>query len=86
MLWLYRKVIFGELINKDAAGMVDLSKREIAIFAPLIALVFFMGIYPSYFLDPMAPTMEIILNAYYDGIEQMAQAPDISTLPQIVFP
>ena len=47
MLWLYRRVIFGKLTRDDLKAILDLSPREIAVFAPLILLVLWMGIYPS---------------------------------------
>jgi NADH-quinone oxidoreductase subunit M len=53
MLYLYRRVVFGKITRDDVKGMLDLSPREIAIFAPLIALVLWMGIYPASFLKPM---------------------------------
>jgi NADH-quinone oxidoreductase subunit M len=53
MLWLYRKVIFGDLTKENLKSILDLSPREIAIFAPLIVLVFWMGIYPASFLTPL---------------------------------
>jgi NADH-quinone oxidoreductase subunit M len=53
MLWLYRRVIFGKLEKKELKDILDLSPREIAVFAPLVILVFWMGIYPSSFLDVM---------------------------------
>jgi len=53
MLWLYRRVIFGALTKEELKGILDLSPREIAIFAPLVAIVFWMGIYPNAFLDVM---------------------------------
>jgi len=49
MLWLYRRVIFGKLEKPDLKGLLDLSPREVAIFAPLILIVFWMGIYPGSF-------------------------------------
>ncbi|MEI6986528.1 MAG: proton-conducting transporter membrane subunit, partial [Rhodospirillaceae bacterium] len=49
MLWLYRRVIFGKLTNIDCREMADLSLREIAVFAPLVILVLWMGIYPTSF-------------------------------------
>lgn len=54
MLYLYRRVVFGKLTRDDLKTMLDLDRREIAIFAPLVVLVLWMGIYPSSFLDPMA--------------------------------
>ncbi len=53
MLWLYRRVIFGALTKEELKGILDLSPREIAIFAPLVVIVFWMGIYPNAFLDVM---------------------------------
>jgi NADH-quinone oxidoreductase subunit M len=49
MLYLYRRVIFGRLTKADLRGILDLSPREIAIFAPLAVLTLWMGIYPSSF-------------------------------------
>ncbi|QNT70666.1 NADH-quinone oxidoreductase subunit M [Defluviicoccus vanus] len=51
MLYLYRRVIFGTLTKDALKSMMDLTPREIAIFAPLVVLVLWMGIYPSSFLD-----------------------------------
>ena len=53
MLWLYRRVVFGEQKNKDAAAMPDLDWRELAMVAPLAAAVLWMGVYPESFLAPM---------------------------------
>ena len=48
-LYLYRRVIFGSLTRDDLKSILDLSPREIAVFAPLVALTLWMGIYPSSF-------------------------------------
>lgn len=53
MLWLYRKVIFGEITNKKLLTIPDLSFREKVTLYPLAALVIFIGIYPSFVLDKM---------------------------------
>jgi NADH-quinone oxidoreductase subunit M len=49
MLYLYRRVIFGRLTKEDLRHILDLSPREWAVFAPLIVLTFWMGVYPSSF-------------------------------------
>jgi NADH-quinone oxidoreductase subunit M len=49
MLYLYRRVIFGVLTRDDLKSILDLSPREIAVFAPLVFLTLWMGIYPSSF-------------------------------------
>ena len=49
MLYLYRRVIFGRITRDDLRNILDLSPREWAVFAPLIVLTLWMGIYPSSF-------------------------------------
>ena len=61
MLWLYRRVIFGKLEKADLMTILDLSPREIAVFAPLVLLVLWMGIYPKSFLEFMSPTVEQLI-------------------------
>jgi len=53
MLYLYRRIAFGEQKNKDAAAMPDLDWREWAMMAPIAAAVLWMGVYPESFLAPM---------------------------------
>ncbi len=53
MLYLYRRVIYGDQKNADAAAMPDLSLREWAMLAPIAAAVLWMGVYPETFMAPM---------------------------------
>jgi NADH-quinone oxidoreductase subunit M len=53
MLYLYRRIIFGTITRDDLRTMLDLSPREKLIFAPLLVLVLWMGIYPTSFLTPI---------------------------------
>ncbi|TPG22658.1 NADH-quinone oxidoreductase subunit M [Sphingomonas koreensis] len=53
MLYLYRRIAFGELVHDDVKLMPDLSVREIALLAPIAAVVLWMGVYPQSFLAPM---------------------------------
>ncbi len=53
MLYLYRRIAYGEQVNADAAAMPDLSVREMALLAPIAAAVLWMGVYPESFLAPM---------------------------------
>jgi len=53
MLYLYRRVAFGEQKNADAAAMPDLSAREWLMMVPLAAAVLWMGVYPESFLAPI---------------------------------
>ena len=51
MLWLYQRVMFGELEHEENQNLPDLNWREIATFVPLIILAFWIGLYPKVFLD-----------------------------------
>jgi NADH-quinone oxidoreductase subunit M len=64
MLWLYRRVIFGKLEKADLMEILDLSPREIAIFAPLVLIVLWMGIYPASFTAIMGPSVDRLLAGY----------------------
>ncbi len=61
MLYLYRRVIFGKLEKENLKKILDMSKTEFAVFAPLIVLTLWMGIYPSSFLDVMHVSVEHLI-------------------------
>jgi len=61
MLYLYRRIIFGELTKDALKKIADMSPREWALFAPLIILTLWMGIYPLPFLDIMQVSVENLL-------------------------
>ncbi len=50
-LWLYRRVVFGDLIKQSLAQIQDMDRRETAVIAPLVAATLILGIYPSLALD-----------------------------------
>ena len=68
-LWLYRKIVFGELTKDSLKGILDMNKREIAIFVPLILLTIWMGVYPNSFLDPMAPAVDKLVGDYQAALK-----------------
>jgi NADH-quinone oxidoreductase subunit M len=75
MLWLYRRVVFGELTKEDLKGILDLSPREIAIFAPMIVLVMVLGIYPEPFFDVLRVSVANLVaqsGGAVDGVQAMA--------------
>jgi NADH-quinone oxidoreductase subunit M len=57
MLYLYRRVVFGVVTRAEVKAMLDLTPREILVFAPLVALVLWIGIYPNSFLRPIQPSI-----------------------------
>jgi len=68
-LWLYRKIIFGELTKDSLKGILDMNRREIAVFLPLVLITLWMGIYPSSFLDPMAPAVDKLIGDYQAALK-----------------
>jgi NADH-quinone oxidoreductase subunit M len=81
MLYLYRRVIFGTITRDEVRAMLDLTPREKAVFAPLIALVLWMGIYPEPFLAPIRPTVDALV-ARVASVQKQARA----TGPEKVIP
>ncbi|MGE0823301.1 MAG: NADH-quinone oxidoreductase subunit M [Candidatus Binatia bacterium] len=61
MLWMYQRVIFGPLENEENKKLTDLSRREVLVFAPLVAMMFVMGLFPTPFLHRMEKSVEEIL-------------------------
>ncbi len=57
MLWMYQRVMFGPLTNPANRDLPDLSTREVLVFAPVIVMLFVMGLYPRPFLSRMEPSV-----------------------------
>ncbi len=71
MLYLYRRVIFGVLTKPDLKRLLDMNWRERLVFAPLVALVLWMGIYPASFLDIMGPSVELLVERYQTALQEV---------------
>jgi NADH-quinone oxidoreductase subunit M len=74
MLYLYRRVIFGTITRDDLRNILDLSPREKFLFAPLLLLVLWMGVYPSSFLIPIRASVDNLVQhvAAANGAHQRA--------------
>ena len=62
MLWLYKRVVFGKLINNDLKQMIDLNKSELFILSCLAIPTLFFGFYP----DPLINTIEVSVSDLID--------------------
>jgi NADH-quinone oxidoreductase subunit M len=71
MLYLYRRVIFGKLEKEYLKKIMDLEPREIAIFAPLVALVLWMGIWPDPFLSVFDASVSNLLQNYQSALSSV---------------
>ncbi len=63
-LWLYRKMMLGPLVKPSLAGIMDLDRREILIFTPLVALTILFGVYPKPVLDMSSASVAALVEAY----------------------
>ncbi len=70
MLVMYRAVIFGVQKNEDAAAMKDVNKLEYGYLVPLVLLVLWLGIAPSYVMDRVAPSVEKLIGQYEAGLNK----------------
>ena len=76
MLYLYKRIIFGELTKNIVKEITDLSLRERVIFTPLVILTLWMGIYPTPFLDIIHISVENLVQQL-----QLAQINAVKVAP-----
>ena len=69
-LWLFRRVVFGDLVKEGLKAIADMDRREKLIFAPLVAMVVLLGVYPSLVTDMIGPSVQNLV----DGLGSHAGA------------
>jgi NADH-quinone oxidoreductase subunit M len=74
MLWLYRRVIFGALEKAELRAILDLNAREVAVFAPLVIITLWMGVYPSVFIDFFDESVRQLIENHQAAMEAAAGA------------
>jgi NADH-quinone oxidoreductase subunit M len=80
-LWLYRRVVMGDLIKESLKTIRDMTRRERWIFAPLVAMTLLLGVYPALVLDLIGPSVAALVDdhvAALDLAERAAQTADAS--------
>ena len=68
-LWLYRRVVFGDLIKESLKSIPDLTLREKVIFAPLVIATLLLGFYPSLATDVFGPAVTNLIGDYTAALE-----------------
>jgi NADH-quinone oxidoreductase subunit M len=58
MLWMFQRVMFGQVTNPKNKILADLSSREVLVLVPILIFVVWIGVYPNTFLKPMEPAVE----------------------------
>jgi len=61
LLWMYQRVIFGEVTHEENRGLRDLSVREWALVGPLVLFIVWIGVYPTVFTGPTEATVEALI-------------------------
>lgn len=73
MLWMFRRVMFGELDKEENKKLVDLKPAEVAILVPLTVLMFVFGFYPKPFLKEISRSSDrvakVIENAHHYNLD-----------------
>ena len=73
-LWLYRRVVMGDLIKESLKAITDMTRRERAIFAPLVVMTLLLGVYPSLVTDIIGPSVEALIQNYETALGEGARA------------
>jgi NADH-quinone oxidoreductase subunit M len=68
-LYLYRRIVFGTLTKESLKAILDMNRREVLVFAPLIILTIYAGVYPQPFLDVMHASVENLVNNYHAALD-----------------
>ncbi len=67
-LWLYRRVMYGELVKPELKGITDVNRREMALLIPLAVLTVYYGVRPGPILDVFAAPTDLLLKKYQAAI------------------
>jgi NADH-quinone oxidoreductase subunit M len=79
-LWLYRRMIFGELTKPSLKGITDMTPREIVVLTPLLILTILFGFYPAPLLDVTAVSVKKLVANYEASVRaDAAPAPTPGT-------
>ncbi|WP_390914373.1 NADH-quinone oxidoreductase subunit M [Pseudosulfitobacter sp. SM2401] len=73
-LWLYRRVVMGDLIKESLKSITDMTTRERWIFAPLVVMTLLLGVYPALVLDIIGPSVTALVTQYDTALAAAADA------------
>jgi len=76
LLWMIERVFFGKVLQKRHMALVDLTPRELLVFAPLLVMIFWLGLYPKPFIDKMEPSVQQWIQQVEQGAKAAAKLPE----------
>ena len=78
-LWLFRRVVMGELIKESLKGIKDMDRREKLLIGPLVAMTLILGVYPALVTDIIGPSVTALVDGHtlalqaHEAASQLAQ-------------
>ena len=69
MLWLYRRIVFGEITNLEVNKLVDLNKSELLILSVLAIVSIFFGFYPDPLLSTTTSSVDGLIDLFNTNIK-----------------
>lgn len=79
MLWLYRRVMFGEITNPHVAEMTDANHREWLYFVPLVITVIWLGVHPTVITKDTSPALKRVIAQVMHPAQVASEAPELVT-------
>jgi NADH-quinone oxidoreductase subunit M len=73
MLWMFQRVVWGDINNEKNANLRDLVGRERVMLFPLLIVMIWMGMYSSFFLRPMDASVSKLLNQSHSARTEFAR-------------
>jgi NADH-quinone oxidoreductase subunit M len=64
MLHAVLRIFWGKIVHTENESLTDLNRREVVSLLPLIAMVFWIGLYPKFFLDKMNPSVDAFVTDF----------------------
>jgi len=77
-LWLYRRVVLGDLIKESLKTIKDMTQRERFIFAPLVVMTLLLGVYPSLVTDIIGPSVAALITDHQTALADWPGATQIA--------
>jgi NADH-quinone oxidoreductase subunit M len=69
MLWMYQRIIFGEVKNPKMNSLTDMNKREVFILSSIFIFIVWIGIYPGTFLNVSAKSTQTVIQQVAEGVQ-----------------
>jgi hypothetical protein len=77
MLWMFQRVMFGEVDREENRGLKDLNLREGALLLVMVFFIIQFGVYPKPYIDRIEPSLKLVLKR----VEARTTAPRPAAAP-----